>query len=47
VPKKIGIGDKNMIAVPMVVGIGCRGAIDQYQKDQDDPVHTLVTPDGF
>jgi hypothetical protein len=30
-----------------IVGTGCRGAIDQYQKDQDDPVHTLVTPDGF
>ena len=36
--EKIRVGDKNMIAVPMVAGTG-RRAVDQYQKDQADPVH--------
>jgi hypothetical protein len=31
-----------MIAVPMVAGTGRRGAVDQYQKDQADPVHRLL-----
>ena len=44
--EKIRVGDKNMIAVPMVAGTGRRGAVDQYQKDQADPVHRLLNAGG-